>query len=887
MIRKLLSLLFLGTVALSSYGTHNLAGEITYKHLSGLTYEFTFTIYADANSPAIARREIEVNWGDQTKLDSINLTSQVEITTAPFAVLKRVWRTTHTFPGPAFTYRISVEDPNRNANVINMDNSINVPFTMQTELTIPVFTGDENNSVQLRNDPIDRACAGVRFIYNPGAFDPDGTDSLSYSIAPSRGGRDAVAPNYVFPQASDSLTIDPLNGDLIWDTPVQSGIYNIAILIKEYRRGFFVGSVLRDIQITVEGNCNNTAPAIFSDNLVCVVAGSTLTTLISTTDSDTQDRVTLTASGELFETPINSRTNFNIQSPGNPVNTSFTWNTICEDVRLRNYSLNLRVEDNASVRGSVNLVNFKSVDIKVISPGPKNASAQASGKSIALTWDNLDCPNASGYYVYRRKDSSGFVPANCVTGVPDGILYDRIYETTDVNQTSFIDDNNGEGLIPGQKYCYLITKYYPDDAESYVSNEVCSEIEKIIPVMTNVSIISTDEISGELFLGWSPPDTFDRQAFPAPYRYLIHEIENNTITIIDSTNSIDDTLYNFSSTNTENSSRRFKVDLISLGNGRLFVGSSSVASSIYLITVPSDEKVELSWNDQTPWNNLKFDIFRRRQGETQFDSIGTATSTTFTDFNVENGINYCYYIRSTGEYNLNSVAHPILNLSQEACSTPIDNVPPCSPSFTLKSDCDEGFMELKWNDLRSNCAPDLASYRVYFAENTTSEKTLLFQTTNLDDTSYIAPPDSVGGCFIVVAVDSTGNESISTDLQCAPYCPIYELPNVFTPNGDGFNDLFVPIKPYKYVDSIHIQIFNRWGEVVFTTDDIDINWTGEHQNIRITKANEILNSSNQNVSSAIYFFVCEVFELSLEPTKPRIIEGTITALDSKIIQERQ
>lgn len=886
MIRKLFGLFFLVTMAFSSYGTHNLAGEITYRHLSGLTYEFTFTIYADGTSPAIAREEIEVNWGDFTKLDSINLNSQVEIISSPFPILKRVWRATHTFPGPAFTYRISVEDPNRNANVINMDNSINVPFNIQTELTIPAFTGDENNSVQLRNDPIDRACAGVRFVYNPGAFDPDGTDSLSYSLAPSRGGRDVIAPNFSFPQASNSFTINAVTGDLVWDVPTQTGIYNVAIVIKEYRRGFFIGSVLRDIQISVEGNCNNSAPTIFSDDQVCVEAGTRLVSLIRSTDSDLSDLVTLTASGEILESPINLRTNFNIQSSANPVNTSFEWNTNCEDVRRNSYTLNLRAEDNASVRGSVNLVNFKTVNIKVVSPGPSNASAQASGKSILLNWNNLDCPNASGYYIYRRNDSSGFVPSNCITGVPDGINYEKIATIEDVNNQSFLDNNNGIGLVPGQKYCYLITKFYPDGAESYASEEVCSEIEKIIPVITNVSITTTNEVNGSLLLAWSPPDSFNTTAFPAPYRYLIVNEENGSV-LIDSTNSITDTIYNLNNTNTKNNARRFKVELLSLGNGRQIVGGTSVASSLFLTTTVSDEQVRLNWIDQTPWNNTRFDVFRKVAGAPQFDSIGTVLTPTFTDFNVQNEIEYCYFIRSVGQYNLNSVIRPIINLSQEVCATPIDNVPPCSPEFTLESNCTDGFMELKWNDIRRVCAPDLARYRIYFAETPNAAKTLLFETEQLDDTTYTAPSDSVGGCFTVVAVDSTGNESNFNDLQCAPYCPVYELPNVFTPNGDGKNDLFVPIKPYKYVDSIYIQIFNRWGEVVFQTNDIEINWNGEHENVKFKKGNEVLNSNQKNVSSAVYFYVCEVYELSLEPTEPRIIKGTITVLDTKVIQEKQ
>jgi gliding motility-associated-like protein len=886
MVRKFFSLLCILCFASSSFATHNLAGEITYRHITGLTYEFTITIYADGNSPALERREIEINWGDNSKLDSIDSPTSIQIASNPFPIQKREWKATHTFPGPSFTYRISVEDPNRNANVRNMSNSINVPFTIQSELSIPAFSGDENNSVQLRNDPIDRACAGIPFIYNPGAFDPDGTDSLSYSLAESRASRDAVAPNFSYPQASNSFTIDATNGNLTWNTPVETGIYNVGILVTEFRRGFKVGSVLRDIQISVEGNCNNTAPAIFTNNLICVEAGTRLTTQISSSDSDLADLVTLTATGELLESPINLRTSFIVQNPANPVNTLFEWNTICEDVRRNNYSLNLRAEDNANARGSVNLVNFKSLNIRVISPGPKNATAQNIGKSITLNWDNLDCPNADGYYVYRRRDSSGFISSNCIPGVPDGIGYEKIATIDDVSNRSFIDNDNGEGLVPGQKYCYLITKFYPDGDESYASNEVCAEIEKIIPVITNVSIVNTSATLGQIDLAWSPPEKFDTSAFPAPYKYLIFD-ETSGSSLIDSTNSINDTILTQNNTDTESEEKRFKVTLLSLGNGRVEVGKTAIASSIFLKTEISDEQVTLTWTDQTPWNNNRYDIFRSVEGAAPYDSIGSSGNTSFTDTNVKNDVRYCYYIKSIGEYNLTSVIKPIVNLSQVTCATPEDIVAPCSPEISLESDCDRGLMRLTWNNVQQVCAPDLASYKIYFAKNNNTERQLLFETDNLTDTFYLAPEDSIGGCYSVTAVDSTGNESNPLDLQCAPYCPVYELPNVFTPNGDGINDLFVPIKPYKSVDSVHIQIQNRWGEVVFTSNDIDINWNGEHQNIKGKKVRDQLNFNQTNVNSAVYFFVCEVFELSLEPQKPRIIKGTITVLDSEVLQEKQ
>ncbi|MCB0402910.1 MAG: gliding motility-associated C-terminal domain-containing protein [Flavobacteriales bacterium] len=49
--------------------------------------------------------------------------------------------------------------------------------------------------------------------------------------------------------------------------------------------------------------------------------------------------------------------------------------------------------------------------------------------------------------------------------------------------------------------------------------------------------------------------------------------------------------------------------------------------------------------------------------------------------------------------------------------------------------------------------------------------------------------------------------------------------NVFTPNGDNFNDEFV-IDCDKIVD-FYIQIYNRWGEEVFESNDINISWDGK------------------------------------------------------------
>jgi len=59
------------------------------------------------------------------------------------------------------------------------------------------------------------------------------------------------------------------------------------------------------------------------------------------------------------------------------------------------------------------------------------------------------------------------------------------------------------------------------------------------------------------------------------------------------------------------------------------------------------------------------------------------------------------------------------------------------------------------------------------------------------------------------------------------------VPNAFTPDGDGNNDIFkpVPINPELTIDNWHLTIYNRWGGIVFSSDDINIGWAGKKNNV--------------------------------------------------------
>ncbi|MEM9023099.1 MAG: gliding motility-associated C-terminal domain-containing protein, partial [Bacteroidota bacterium] len=291
----------------------------------------------------------------------------------------------------------------------------------------------------------------------------------------------------------------------------------------------------------------------------------------------------------------------------------------------------------------------------------------------------------------------------------------------------------------------------------------------------------------------------------------------------------------------------------------------TAASSIFLTSLPRDNRLILNWQEDVPWTNLEYEVYREQPiNSDNFMLLGVATEPTFTDSNLANGVEYCYRIQSRGRYSTPGFIDPILNFSQEHCNVPEDNEPPCPPAAFIDSDCElERTNTITWGNPNLRCpnTDDVVAYNVYFAPQLGQPLELLASLSSREDTMFLdAKLESVAGCYAVTAVDSFQNESALSDGLCVDNCPIYNLPNVFTPGGDGYNDLFVPF-PYRFVESIDLKVFNRWGELVFETTNPDIEWDGKHLR------------SNKQLSDGVYFYECTVNEIRLRGIEPRLLRG--------------
>lgn len=922
MIKLLRFSIFLIAVfsALSVNATHNRAGEITYvtNTSNSLSITATITTYTKESSVPADRDSLEICWGwENNDVLVCEWVQRSNGTGMPLGndTKKNLYTASHTFPSFGH-YVISMTDPNRNGGILNVNfpSSDNVPFHIETTVTIlnPQFNGF-NNSPILYQPPIDIACVGREFIHNPNAYDQDG-DSLSYELTVPLQSVGTLVPNYKDPDqipnidpTNNTMSINSVTGDLKWISPQKAGEYNIAIYIIEWRDGSPLDTMIRDMQITVL-DCDNDPPVIEDIDEICVIAGTLVNFEVIANDPNIGQKVRLTALGGPFvltPSPAQFSPNTNaFETP--PVIRNFTWQTTCEHISDQFYSVVFKATDNYILgTDSAGLSTLKTVRIKVVGPPPEDLQAEAVDEQINLSWGKpYDCEVVEdnyfkGFSVWRKLGSNGFPIDTCDPGL-DGKGYTRI-------DNKLFDMSGGRYVFTdfdverGRNYCYRIVGDFSKTSaggsnfnfvESLASKEVCVQLSRDIPLITNVSIEETDPSNGEIFVQWSTPnpEDLDTIQLPGPYKYEVWRAEgitNTGFSLIHTTPSYAnfheavDTNYVDTDLDTENNAYTYRIAFYVNGETEP-LGFTNDASSTFLNIASTDETNILTWDLDVPWDNSLYTIYRGNNTEpiSQYNIIGTSDTEEYIDNDgLVNGVEYCYYVRGKGSYNIDGILPILINDSQRECGIPLDTIPPCPPELTITNGCedigdfgsgDDIINSLIWVNPMNLCeeTDDVVYYNVYYAPPTDMGNfQLIYTNDDSADTTLMHNSEfGIAGCYAVTAIDTFENESAYSNVICVDNCPIYILPNAFTPNGDGSNEFFIPY-PYRFVDRVEFNVFNIWGQLVYTSTNPDLGWDGK-------------NLKGKDVAQGVYYYTCRVFEnrVSGVTENPEILNGFIELL---------
>ncbi|OYU94586.1 MAG: hypothetical protein CFE21_15015 [Bacteroidetes bacterium B1(2017)] len=238
---------------------------------------------------------------------------------------------------------------------------------------------------------------------------------------------------------------------------------------------------------------------------------------------------------------------------------------------------------------------------------------------------------------------------------------------------------------------------------------------------------------------------------------------------------------------------------------------------IKYVTVVDNSYLQLEWPETPEKDFAKYYLYKSKRGRTKFDLIETfenSFDTKYTDKLVDVAdTSYCYYIvmRDTcdniGPVGAISCSMVISGRSSDFMSTlnwqaylgwqdgvqeyRLQRADPANPFVQIgKTDS-----AIKYIDDKLNLNEGLFYYYVVAKEKFVSNLTTFFDAESQSNTILLYQP------------------------------PIVYTPNAFTANGDGLNDEYkwVPV----FVKDFNIQIYNRWGQKIFETNDKNKPWDGK------------------------------------------------------------
>jgi gliding motility-associated-like protein len=170
------------------------------------------------------------------------------------------------------------------------------------------------------------------------------------------------------------------------------------------------------------------------------------------------------------------------------------------------------------------------------------------------------------------------------------------------------------------------------------------------------------------------------------------------------------------------------------------------------------------------------------------------------------------------------------------------------------------FIEAKRNKSNSvvqfyaNAPRGASSFMWSFGQNnaTSTEMNPVFEYSETDESVFIVTLFYEGLAEPISKVIDIRNLSNNTKAQKAAMSDFVDIPNVFTPNGDGDNDFFIFETPEA--SRLSIKIFSRSGSVVYEKEANLIHWDGK-------------NYYGQDLADGIYYYVIVDLDGQYNPAK--------------------
>jgi len=510
--------------------------------------------------------------------------------------------------------------------------------------------------------------------------------------------------------------------------------------------------------------------------------------------------------------------------------------TICDD------SINYRVTNSSISCTSISSVdgdNFKDV-IPPYAPVIKSATVDTSNNLGTINWFPSK-PNDTRGYIILKNISGSWVPVDTVYGI-NNTSYQYSLSNASSNSECF--------GVAAFDSCYYGSPLTPNT--SAMSAPHCTVQVNEVYQACNKTI----NLSWNSYSNWnSGVSSYEIiQSINGAVNNKIGSTNTNSFTV---SNVMPDSLYCFVvqsvSGNLADTSFSNKKCI------RTIYPYISDTNYLQTVTVFDDNRIDLRIFT-TAKNTVKgYDVYRSEDGGSSFNSIGFAPKSSipsnFTDNNVNSTI-LKYQYKLEARDSCNNSTGLITNTSESILLTSFNN----QNNYLIRLSWNS---YTTWNGL-------VQEYKVYrkLGGGSFSLLATLPATTNeyQDDLSnFYSSSDDGQFCYRIEAIENNNSflfsETSLSNTTCITPKELIFIPNSFTPNSDGINDLFLPQIGFADFTTYKISIYNRLGQEVFMSNNIEKGWDGTNK--------------NEQLQNGIYIYTIQINNTE---GKPISISGTIALL---------
>ena len=431
-MKKIFTLCFGIAIAVSSYATHLMGGQISATYLSsdttGSHYYLELDVYRDTlGVPMTLNQSVDIFILDtngsysfvSTETISFGVGGPVSSMSSVYGVEVYHFTDTIDFLSNGY-YMIKWTDCCRNGAIVNMANPLSESMSFLTYVNVD--SASPNSSPTFLAPPVSYLPANTLWQYNPLPFDPDGDSLVWHLSVPLSAGMSVPAlvmgyeylSDTTYSNATGLFSIDSITGAVTWDAKMV-GNFVASFAVEEYRNGVLVGAMSRDMQFVVVPDTSNAMPVISNmqslptNNLgypyIKISPGQNYQVHLLASDADINDVVSMSSFGESFGlTTAASTFGYSLTGNGNEIEGTFAWTPDVSQVRSNPYLVVFRISDNffyydetVQIEVTNNTTAFDEIaDFKVhdIYPNPANTNftlpiSLTKGKHIEVSIYNV------------------------------------------------------------------------------------------------------------------------------------------------------------------------------------------------------------------------------------------------------------------------------------------------------------------------------------------------------------------------------------------------------------------------------------------------------------------------------------------------------------------